>query len=85
MIRYTTGLKYVTICQNSGNMSKEYKLPPKKTIGVITRVGMIDICSKLELINPIKKPNNAKVNETNTKEKSLILGIALQLQQKKLK
>ena len=48
-------------------MSKEYKLPPKNTIGVITSVGIIDICSKLELINPIKKPNKAKVKETNTK------------------
>ena len=28
---------------------------------------MIDICSKFELIKPIKKPNKAKVNETNTK------------------
>ena len=45
-------------------MSKEYKLPPKKTIGVITKVGTTDICSKLELIKPIKKPNNAKVNAT---------------------
>ena len=47
-------------------MSKEYKLPPKNTIGVITKVGIIDICSKLELINPIKKPNKAKVKATNT-------------------
>ena len=47
-------------------MSNEYKLPPKKTIGVITKVGIIDICSKLELIKPIKNPNNANVNETST-------------------
>ena len=46
-------------------MSNEYKLPPKNTIGVITKVGMIDICSKLELIKPIKKPNKAKVKATN--------------------
>ena len=74
LIRYTTGLKYVTICQNSGSISKEYRLPPKKTMGVITRVGMIDICSKLELINPIKKPNNAKVNETKIKRKIINIG-----------
>ena len=30
---------------------------------------MIDICSKFELINPIKKPNNAKVNATRTSRK----------------
>ena len=30
---------------------------------------MIDICSKLELIKPIKKPNNANVNATNTNKK----------------
>ena len=47
-------------------MSNEYKLPPKKTIGVINNVGIIDICSKLELINPIRKPNNAKVKATKT-------------------
>ena len=47
-------------------MSREYRLPPKKTMGVITRVGTIDICSKLELINPIKKPNSAKVKATRT-------------------
>ena len=66
MIRYTTGLKYVTVCQNSGNISSEYKLPPKKTIGVITNVGIIDICSKFELINPIKKPKSANVKATKT-------------------
>ena len=54
------------VCQNGGNISSEYKLPPKNTIGVIISVGMIDICSKLELINPIKKPNNANVNATST-------------------
>ena len=57
------------VCQKGGNISREYKLPPKKTIGVINNVGIIDICSKLELINPIKKPNNANVNETNTNRK----------------
>ena len=31
---------------------------------------MIDICSKLELINPIKKPNNAKVNATRISKKN---------------
>ena len=30
---------------------------------------MIDICSKSELINPIKKPNNAKVNATKINKK----------------
>ena len=51
------------VCQNGGNISSEYKLPPKNTIGVMIKVGMIDICSKFELINPIKKPNNANVND----------------------
>ena len=50
-------------------MSNEYRLPPKNTIGVIINVGMIDICSKLELINPIKKPNNANVKATRTSKK----------------
>ena len=54
------------VCQKGGNISREYKLPPKKTIGVINNVGIIDICSKLELINPIKKPNKAKVKATKT-------------------
>ena len=45
-------------------MSKEYKLPPKNTIGVMTKDGMIDICSKFELTTPIKKPNKANVKET---------------------
>ena len=62
------------VCQKGGNISREYKLPPKKTIGVINNVGIIDICSKLELINPIKKPNNAKVNETNIKRKIINIG-----------
>ena len=51
-------------------MSKEYKLPPKNTIGVIISVGIIDICSKFELINPIKKPNNANVNATSISKKT---------------
>ena len=46
-------------------MSKEYKLPPKKTIGVITKDGMIDICSKFELTTPIRNPNKANVKETS--------------------
>ena len=55
-------------------MSNEYKLPPRKTIGVITNVGIIDICSKLELINPIKKPNNANVNATSTNKNIINTG-----------
>ena len=31
----------------------------------MTRVGIMDICSKFELINPIKNPNKAKVKATN--------------------
>ena len=50
-------------------MSKEYKLPPKNTIGVITRDGTTDICSKFELRTPIKNPNKANVNETNINKK----------------
>ena len=55
-------------------MSKEYKLPPKKTIGVITNEGTIDICSKSLLINPIKKPNKAKVKDTRTNKKIINKG-----------
>ena len=55
-------------------MSKEYKLPPKNTIGVITKDGIIDICSKLELIKPIKKPNNANVKATRTNMKIINKG-----------
>jgi hypothetical protein len=55
-------------------MSKEYKLPPKNTIGVITKDGIIDICSKLELTTPIKKPNKAKVKETNINKKIINSG-----------
>ena len=33
-------------------------------MGVITNDGIIDICSKLELINPIKNPNKANVKDT---------------------
>ena len=38
-------------------------------MGVITKEGIIDICSKLVLTNPIKKPNKAKVKETNNNKK----------------
>ena len=37
----------------------------------MTKVGIIDICSKFVLIKPIKKPNNANVKETN-KSKNII-------------
>ena len=43
-------------------------------MGVITREGIIDICSKFVLINPIKKPNNANVNETSTNKKIINKG-----------
>ena len=56
------------------SISNEYKLPPKNTIGVINKVGIIDICSKSELINPIKKPNNAKVNATKISRKIINKG-----------
>ena len=36
---------------------------------VINSVGIIDICSKSELINPIKNPNKAKVNATKISKK----------------
>ena len=55
-------------------MSREYKLPPKNTIGVITNDGMIDICSKFLLTTPIKNPNNAKVNETKTNRNIINIG-----------
>ena len=35
---------------------------------------MIDICSKFELINPIKKPNKAKVKATSTSKKIISNG-----------
>ena len=62
------------VCQKGGNISREYKLPPKKTIGVINNVGIIDICSKLELISPIRKPNNAKVKATKTNKNNINKG-----------
>ena len=34
----------------------------------------MDICSKLELINPIKKPNNANVKATKTRRKTINIG-----------
>ena len=55
-------------------MSNEYKLPPKKTIGVMTKDGTIDICSKSLLMSPIKKPNKAKVKETKINKKIIING-----------
>jgi len=55
-------------------MSKEYKLPPKNTMGVITNEGTIDICSKSLLTNPIKKPNKAKVNDTKINKKTIKKG-----------
>ena len=55
-------------------MSKLYKLPPKKTIGVITNDGIIDICSKFLLITPIKNPNKAKVKETKTNKNIINIG-----------
>ena len=57
-------------------MSNEYKLPPKNTRGVITKVGITESCSKLELINPIKKPNNAKVKATNINNKTIRKGFS---------
>ena len=57
------------VCQNGGNISKEYRLPPRNTIGVINNVGIIDICSKSELINPIKNPKSAKVKATKISKK----------------
>ena len=38
------------------------------------RVGTIDICSKFELIKPIKKPNKANVKATNTNKKIINSG-----------
>ena len=72
------------VCQNGGNISSEYKLPPKNTIGVIIRVGIIDICSKFELINPIKNPNNAKVNATSISKKTTKSGYLTSTSTKKL-
>ena len=62
------------VCQNGGNISKEYKLPPKNTIGVITNDGMMDICSKFLLTTPIKKPNRAKVKETKNNKNIINAG-----------
>ena len=72
------------VCQNGGNISSEYKLPPKNTIGVIISVGMMDICSKFELINPIKKPNNANVNATSISKKTTKRGYLTSTSTKKL-
>ena len=76
-------MKYVTICQNSGSISREYKLPPKKTIGVITKEGITDICSKFVLIKPIKKPNKANVKATSTNKKIIKNGYITETSTKK--
>ena len=55
-------------------ISREYKLPPKNTIGVMTNDGIIDICSKFLLTTPIKNPNKAKVKETNTNKNIINFG-----------
>ena len=47
-------------------------------------VGIIDICSKFELIKPIKKPNNANVNATSISKKTTKSGYLHQPQQKNL-
>ena len=64
----------MTVCQKLGSISREYKLPPRKTIGVITIVGIIDICSKFLLKSPIKNPNNAKVKATRINRKIISKG-----------
>ena len=43
-------------------------------MGVITKDGTIDICSKSLLISPIKKPNKAKVKDTNINRKIINKG-----------
>ena len=45
---------------------------------------MIDICSKFELINPIKKPNKAKVKETNKSKKIINKGYLTSTSTKKV-
>ena len=64
----------MTVCQKLGSISKEYKLPPRKTIGVITIVGIIDICSKFLLRRPIKNPNKANVKATRINRKIISKG-----------
>ena len=53
-------------------------------MGVITNVGIIDICSKFELINPIKKPNKAKVNATRRSRKIISNGYCTSTSTKKV-
>ena len=43
-------------------------------MGVITNDGTIAICSKFELRTPIKKPNKAKVKETNINKNIINIG-----------
>ena len=64
----------MTVCQKLGSISSEYKLPPKNTIGVMTIVGIIDICSKFLLRSPIKNPNKAKVKATKTSKNIISKG-----------
>ena len=71
---FSIGFGKEIFCQNGGSISREYKLPPKNTMGVITNEGMIDICSKFLLITPIKNPNKAKVKETNTNKNIINIG-----------
>ena len=53
-------------------------------MGVITSVGTIDICSKLVLIKPIKKPNKAKVKATSTNKKIIRNGYITETSTKKV-
>ena len=43
-------------------------------MGVITKDGMIDICSKFLLTTPIKNPNKANVKETKTNKNIISIG-----------
>ena len=51
---------------------------------MITSVGIIDICSKLELIKPIKNPNKAKVKATNKSKKIINNGYLTSTSTKKV-
>ena len=53
-------------------------------MGVITSVGTIDICSKLVLIKPIKKPNKANVKATSTNKKIIRNGYITETSTKKV-
>ena len=61
-----------------------YRLPPKKTKGVIIINGTTWSCSKLLLKRPIRKPNKLNVRQVRTSKKNINKGYWILSSTKKL-